>query len=707
MRRFSRTIFLAAAASSATLAYSASSGEAPADAVITGAKIYTVDPAHSVAEALAVRGDRIVFVGSSADARRFAGPSTHVEDAHGRLVLPGLIDAHIHPLDTVDLDVCDLDSRAVSLQELKDFVSACLERYPPPQGQRLIVHQWNYTTGNQPDAQFPSLRAALDAASTTVQIQLLGNDGHHGAFNSLGLANARNLKGRIVGLSKETLAHELAAYKDFVGVDSHGEPNGAVNEDARYLINPHSMMYVDIDKLATEPERMPQHMNSSGITGIMDAMASPDGLFIYDKLLQTGKLTLRVRLAQFYDPSNTRTPAGKVDYDGMVKQAMAVRAKYARNPLLHADYIKVFADGVLEGNPFAMPPTLPNGAVLKPYLQPIFTVDASGSASVKGYVDPQSTPCKDYRAHPNRYQRSSDVDAFLKTNGFHPAQCAISSGRLQHEREIILEYVRRMHAAGFNVHIHVIGDRALRTALDAIEAARASDGNSKTRDSLAHMQLADPADVRRVGQDHLYVAFTYDWAETSPDYDLTVIPFLEKVQGNTYQTLHPPGSFYDAHAYPARAVKEAGGILAAGSDAPVGSRDPQPFANMSRAVTRATRNDPPLNPDQRLTIQDAIDAYTINNARMLQMDADAGSIEVGKSADFIVVDQDILALAEAGRAQDIAKTRVLATWFRGKNVYRRAATTAAQKSESSMMARPSGLERAPHPTTTTFSRGFR
>jgi predicted amidohydrolase YtcJ len=128
---------------------------------------------------------------------------------------------------------------------------------------------------------------------------------------------------------------------------------------------------------------------------------------------------------------------------------------------------------------------------------------------------------------------------------------------------------------------------------------------------------------------------------------------------------------------------------------------------MSRAVTRATLTDPPLSPDQRLTIQDAIEAYTINNARMLQMDADAGSIEVGKSADFIVVDQDILSLAESGRAQDIAKTRVLETWFRGKNVYRRAATTAAQKSVSSMMARPSGFERAPHPTTTTFSRGFR
>jgi len=653
----------------------AASTEMPADLVITGGKIYTVDSKHSIAQALAVRKDRIVFVGTNADARRWIGPATRVEDAHGRLVLPGLIDAHMHPLDSIDLDVCDLNSRPVSLRELTAFVSACLVRYQTAPGQRLLVHQWSYTTGNQPDATLPTLRAALDAASTTVQIELLGDDSHHAAFNSLALANARDAKGRIVGLSKETLAGELSAYKPFVGVDPTGEPNGAVNDDARYLINPHSMMYVELDKLALTPERVPERMNSAGITGIMDAMAGPEGLFIYDKLLQSGKLTLRVRLAQFYDPSNTRTPKGQVDYDEMLRQATSIRAKYANNPLLHADYIKVFADGALEGNPFATPPTLPNAASLRPYLQPIFGVDSSGRALVKGYVDPSSAPCQEARAHPQRYREGAGLDSFIKANGFHPAQCVSSSGRLQHERPILMEYVRRMHVAGFNIHIHVIGDRALRTALDAIEAARAADGNSQTRDSLAHLLLADPSDVKRVGRDRLYVVFTYNWAIMSPDYDLTVIPFLEKVQGNTSQTLHPPGSFFDAHAYLTKTVKEVGGILAAGSDAPVNSRDPQPFSNLSHAVTRAAPPEPPLAPEQRLSIQDAIDSYTINNARMLGMESDAGSLEVGKSADFIIVDQDILDLAASGRAQDIARTRVLETWFRGKAVYRSGATS--------------------------------
>ena len=166
----------------------------------------------------------------------------------------------------------------MELRELSAFVAQCLAHYKTAPGQRLVVHQWNYTAGNQPDPQHPTLRAALDAVSTKVEIQLLGNDAHHGAFNSLALAHAKSAKGQTIGLSKATLAAEFADYKPFVGVDGSGEPNGAVNEDARYLINTHSMLYVDLAEVAKAPERVPQKLNRVGITGIMDAMASPDGV---------------------------------------------------------------------------------------------------------------------------------------------------------------------------------------------------------------------------------------------------------------------------------------------------------------------------------------------------------------------------------------------------------------------------------------------
>jgi predicted amidohydrolase YtcJ len=666
-------IFAAAAAALAAGQVSASPATPPADLVLTDGRIYTVDASHSSATALAVKNGRVVFVGSSAAARRWIGPATKLEPLGGRLVLPGLVDAHIHPLDIADLDVCDLDSKPVTLKELTAFVSKCLERYATRPGELLAVHGWSYSAGNQPDPEHPTLRAALDAASKKVQIQLLGNDGHHGAFNSLALAQAKNSRGQVIGLSKATLAKEFADYKPFVGVDSSGEPNGAVNEDGRYLINLHSMMYVDLPMLLKVSEKIPQRLNSVGITAILDAMAAPDGLQVYDKLFSGGNLTARVTLAQFYDPSHTRKADGHVDYDSIVSQAQTVRAKYADNPLIHADVIKLFADGVLEGNPFAVPPTLPNAAALKPFLQPIFGVDANGHATVKEYVDTASATCADVRAHPGKYSEHADVEAFMKAHGHHPAQCAIASGTLQHSREVILEYVKRMHLAGFNMHIHAISDLSVRTAVDAIEAARQADGVSTTRDALAHLQLVAPSDVARIGRDHLYVAFTYAWMYTDPDYDITVIPFFQKVSGNSYEALHQAGSYYESNSYPVKAVKAAGGILAAGSDAPVETRDPRPFVNMSRAIMRGFPGKPPLSPQQSISIREVIDAYTINGARMLNLQDDAGSIEAGKSADFIVLDRDILALADSGHAEDIAQTRVLGTWFRGKKVYAAAA----------------------------------
>ena len=129
----------------------------------------------------------------------------------------------------------------------------------------------------------------------------------------------------------------------------------------------------------------------------------PEGQVVYDKLLATGKLTVRVELAQFYDPSATRKPDGQVDYERILAQANAIRDKYAATSLIRADVIKIFADGVIEGNPFAVPPTLPDGASLKPWLQPIYAIDPKGLPTVTGYVDTASALCQEVRAHPDDY----------------------------------------------------------------------------------------------------------------------------------------------------------------------------------------------------------------------------------------------------------------------------------------------------------------
>jgi hypothetical protein len=137
-------------------------------------------------------------------------------------------------------------------------------------------------------------------------------------------------------------------------------------------------------RASRSPIAFPQRLNSVGITGMLDAMVSPEGLAVYDKLLARRQLTVRTTLAQFYDPEAFRSAAGEVDYGAMIAQASAIRAKYADNPLVRADTVKLFADGVLEGNPYAVPPTLPDSPRLKPFLQPIFGFDADGRATVDG-----------------------------------------------------------------------------------------------------------------------------------------------------------------------------------------------------------------------------------------------------------------------------------------------------------------------------------
>ena len=210
--------------------------------------------------------------------------------------------------------------------------------------------------------------SALDKASTDHQIELLGNDGHHGAFNSPALAAAKGFDGKVIGLSKATLNKEFADLQEESSAWMiAANPMARSTKTRAILIDVHAMLNSDLAEVAKAPERVAQRLNSVGITAIMDAMASPDSLPVYDALQARGQFTMRAVLAQFLDPERFKRANGRVDFDAMVEAATTVRAKYAKNDLIRADFVKLFADGVLEGNPLAVPPTLPNAASLRPY----------------------------------------------------------------------------------------------------------------------------------------------------------------------------------------------------------------------------------------------------------------------------------------------------------------------------------------------------
>ncbi len=646
-------------------------GKSFADFVLTDAKIYTADGSRHIVEALAVRDGKIVLVGTAADAAKLVGPKTKVERAGGKLVLPGLVDAHIHPMGIVDFGGCDLESKAKTLAEIAIFVRACIERLKVPEGQWVEVSHWEYGGGNQADPAHPTLRAALDAASTKHPIAVTGWDGHHGAFNSTALALAKNAKGETVGYSKATIARDFAAYKNYIGVDANGEPTGDVSDQGKIPI--HARVpggRGNHEKLVQFPERITERLNSAGITAAQDAAAGPEAFEVYDALIKKGKLTVRLNLAQMYLPESFRDGSGDIDYERLFAIANGARQKYAANPLTRADAVKVFADGVPEANPNNIPPTLGNSPRPVPYLQPIFEKDAKGMLSVKGYVDVSSPVCAYVRAKPDEYSSEQAVAEFIKQYGHHPGQCAISYGVPEHAPAIFNEYIKRAHLAGYTIHIHAISDQAVKMAIDAIEAARAADGKDTQPDTLAHLQFVTPDDVARMGKDHLYLAFTYSWIYAEPNgYDMSIVPFFNRVSGSSYEALHDPDSYAEKNDYPTKAAKEAGAILIAGSDAPVLTNDPQPFVNMEMAVTHARHGLPPINPAQRVTIRDVLDAYTINGAQALGRTSEIGSLEVGKSADFVVVNQNILALGDTGHPEKIGETKVLETWFMGKRVY--------------------------------------
>ena len=639
----------------------------PADLVVTNARIYTADSERRMAEALAVRNGRIIYVGTTAQTVALVGPGTERLDVGGRLVLPGLVDAHIHPLGIVQFDSCDLQSQPMSLAQISAFACACIERFKPAAGDWLTVDQWNFAGGNKPDAEFPTLRVALDRASLTNPIQLRGNDGHHGAFNSMALARATDAAGRTLGLSKATLAREFNRFRPLVGVDAHGEPNGNVDEEARAPLGlPKSMR---LSNLMSAPERVVEVLNRSGIVAIQDASASADNFTLYDLLDASGKLTVRVNAAQYFAPDDYRDASGKLDVARAVAMARARHARYIDNPLIRAEAVKIFADGVLEGDPNADPPTLPHGAQIRPYLLPRFRRGADDKLQVVGYLDPESAACRAAIAHPEHFKSEAAIERFRHANGYAPVRCQPSRGVLTLPRPELFAWASGFHEAGFTLHFHAIGNDAVRASLDAIELARQQDGVSSQPDTIAHAQLVDPADVIRLGKNHIYLAFTYAWIYTEPDYDITVIPFIDKVTGSGPAALHEPAFYYEHNVYPVRSAKAAGATLIAGSDAPVDTRDPRPFVNMQMAVTRRFPGQPALNPGEAISITEVLDAYTINGARSLGRADEMGSLEAGKSADFILLDQDILALAGSGDADRIGKTRVLGTWFKGRRVY--------------------------------------
>jgi predicted amidohydrolase YtcJ len=236
-----------------------------------------------------------------------------------------------------------------------------------------------------------------------------------------------------------------------------------------------------------------------------------------------------------------------------------------------------------------------------------------------------------------------------------PTGCHEHGNGLSYVEPLALrEYVTQLDASGFQVHLHAIGDRAVREALDAIAAARSANGGNDNRHHIAHLQVVHPDDVPRFAALGVTANMQGLWAAHEPQMDELTIPFI--------------GPERTGRQYVFADILRSGARLAAGSDWAVSSANPLRAIHV--AVNRALQGTTgaqaePFLPGQALTLGQALAAYTLGSAYVNHLDDQTGTIEVGKLADLVVLDRDPF----AGPAADIGTTGVLATYVEGAPVY--------------------------------------
>ncbi len=211
----------------------------------------------------------------------------------------------------------------------------------------------------------------------------------------------------------------------------------------------------------------------------------------------------------------------------------------------------------------------------------------------------------------------------------------------------------RLDAAGFQVHYHAIGDRAVREALDAVEVARATNGPTDHRHHISHIQVIHPDDIPRfAGLDVVANAQPY-WAAYETTQEVLTIPFL--------------GPERSAWQYPFKSLLRAGARLAMGSDWSVTTANP--ILEIEVAVDRAYPipgvHHAPFLPEERLTLEELVRAFTLGSAFVNHQDDTTGSVTVGKLADLIVLDRDLF---DRGTGR-IGEARVVATFVEGESVF--------------------------------------
>jgi len=539
----------------------ATAKQEPADHVYTNARIYTVNDAKPWADAMAVRGSDIVYVGDAKGAQAFVGDNTSIEDLGGKFVMPGVVSTHEHSIFLMAV------SSGLVFKELshdKNKMLAELKEYlkEHPDGPYMSF-------GGGYENTVKIHRKDIDAITgPDIPFFMMSGTGHAGWANTKMLEKA--------GVTKDSEPI------DFFGKDPDGTRNGYVGTAAAayYMMG---VAGLKKDAVVNSAPKILKYIASVGVTHMWEVGQPPsfeEPLFAaIGELEKQGKLTTRYTVAMM------------VQREKNIPGALEGLKKY--HEMYHSEFfnvnsLKIHGDGSIEGH---------TANLLEPY------ADKPGETGILSVPEEKST-------------------------------------------EAVLEAAK----LGFNIHTHAIGDAANRSFLNVFQKVREA-GYKDARLTMGHTVLVDDADLQRF-KDYDVTANFYTWECAQPSK-----LYLEKFGPERYNKLMRLGT-----------LRDLGVRLALSADYP--SAPLNPFAQLHAAVTRSHVNDSEiLGPEkEKLTVAQAIRAYTLDAAYTVNAEKYSGSLEAGKKADFIVLDRNLFEIPE----DDIVNTLVLKTVVDGRVVFDRA-----------------------------------
>lgn len=575
------TSFASAALALSLVLQQAGAADQPATLVFRNGNVLTMNAGRTVAQAVAVRGNEIVAVGSDAEVATLIGKHTRVIDLHGQTLMPGFIDAHIHPvMGALDLNKCSAEGAPMSVADLvAKVVKDCVSKEAG-----AASTKWVEVVNVNP-SNFVATTADLDKISAKRPVALRGIDGHTSWLNSAAL--------KLTKITDSTPDPEGGQ----IDRDAHGHATGFLKDAAQDVVD----ALIPQPPLAQRVALAGKAFNlirSKGITSVQDAWAGPNALEVYEAMEKSGHLNLRVR-------ATIRSTI--TDTDAEYQRLIGIRSHFAGHPLVRADAVKIFSDGVIEY------PTQ-TAAMMEPYL------GADGK------------PTTNY-------------------------------GGRYFKEDVLNRYVTRLDKEGFTIHVHSIGDYTTHVALNAFEIARGVNGANDNRHQITHLQVVDPADYPRFAQLNVFADMQLFWAVPEEYTVEATKPFID---AQRYDHMYPAGSLHKAGAVIA-GCSDWPVDAAPGDPMPNTPLSSMQIAITRQNATPGSKYlGQYLGRDEALDLDTMLAAYTINAARAMKQEATTGSIETGKLADLVVLGKNPL----SEPADHLAAIPVRLTVFDGKIVYR-------------------------------------